>query len=121
YTRKVPFVAYEGVRERYGVHPCDKRRTVEVLQPEFPHVDFTHIDVGEDSLWTPTRETEENVKLRVLAFLKFLGTRAETSIAVVSHNDFLSTFFNVIEGPDSLRGRFYNCERRTVVLTTRWQ
>lgn len=36
-----PFVAWEGCREHYGVHYCDRRRSISELAPRFPAVDFS--------------------------------------------------------------------------------
>eukprot|EP01134_Creolimax_fragrantissima_P000659 CFRG0659T1 len=113
-----PFVAYEGIRERYGAYPCDKRKDVSLLESQYPNVDFGLMKSEKDELWTEIREPEDNIKSRVIEFLDFLVNRPEQRIAVVSHNDFLSTIFNIIRGPRDMRGRFFNCERRTVSLTS---
>eukprot|EP00123_Amoebidium_parasiticum_P001512 comp12624_c0_seq1/m.7664 comp12624_c0_seq1/g.7664 ORF comp12624_c0_seq1/g.7664 comp12624_c0_seq1/m.7664 type:complete len:252 (-) comp12624_c0_seq1:107-862(-) len=115
---KVPFVAVEDIRERYGVHPCDQRSSMAVHRPAFPHVDFSLITSDEDTLWLAgERESRENMRVRALRFLEWVQGRAESTIAVVSHQDFLQALIAAVPGPQALQGRFENCERRTVVLT----
>merc|ERR1712183_808628 len=47
---KPRFEVCEGVRERIGHHPCDKRRTVSELKPQFPQFSFDAILDEEDCL-----------------------------------------------------------------------
>ncbi|KAJ6335393.1 hypothetical protein OIU78_012093 [Salix suchowensis] len=62
-----PIVAAELCRERLGVHPCDKRRTISENRSRFPTIDFSLIESDEDILWkTDARETDEEIAARGL-------------------------------------------------------
>ena len=47
--RRPRFVAEELLREAFGLHPCDARRSVEELQLEHAHVDFSGIGSNMDT------------------------------------------------------------------------
>lgn len=117
----VPFVAVELCREAHGGHPCDQRRPVSAVGPEFPHVDFTGVGTDEDTWHNPDRrETVREVSIRCDKFLHYLRTRPERNIVVVSHGVFLETLLNrcgLLCTDDGLKGkRFENAEMRSVVL-----
>ncbi|KAF5455923.1 hypothetical protein F2P56_025453, partial [Juglans regia] len=85
-----PFVAVELCRERLGVHPCDKRQSIREYRPLFPAIDFSLVENDDDILWKPNiRETDEEVADRGQKFLKWLWTREEKEIAIVTHSGFL--------------------------------
>ncbi|CAH1417441.1 unnamed protein product [Lactuca virosa] len=85
-----PFIAVELCREHLGVHPCDRRRSISEYKPMFPAIDFSLIENEGDVLWTPdTREKNEDVAARGVKFMKWLLTREEKEIAVVTHSGFL--------------------------------
>ncbi|KAK9983126.1 hypothetical protein SO802_032651 [Lithocarpus litseifolius] len=121
-----PFVAVELCREHLGVHPCDKRRSITEYRPLFPAVDFSLIENDDDILWTPDiRERNEEVAARGLKFLKWLWTRKEKEIAIVSHSGFLfhtlSAFGNDCHPSvkSEICTHFANCELRSVVIIDR--
>ncbi|XP_022936704.1 phosphoglycerate mutase-like protein 1 isoform X3 [Cucurbita moschata] len=121
-----PFLAVELCREHLGVHPCDKRRSIKEYRSLFPAIDFSMIEHDEDKLWRPdTRETNDEVADRGLKFLKWLWTRKEKEIAVVSHSGFLfhslSAFGNDCRPlvKDEICKHFANCELRSFVLVDR--
>eukprot|EP00124_Ichthyophonus_hoferi_P001825 Ihof_evm6s107 gene=Ihof_evmTU6s107 len=115
---EVPFVALEAVRERYGVHPCDKRSPLTVLVTRFPKVDFSQITSEEDKLWKEaSRETRESIHARALQFLAWVAGRPESTIALVSHQDFLHALLTAVDAPMELQGRFENCEHRLAILS----
>ncbi|CAK9325534.1 unnamed protein product [Citrullus colocynthis] len=121
-----PFVAVELCREHLGVHPCDKRRSISEYRSLFPAIDFSMIEHDEDTLWKPDiRETNDEVAERGLKFLKWLWTRKEKEIAVVSHSGFLfhalSAFGNDCRPfiKDEICKHFANCELRSFVLVDR--
>uniref|UniRef100_A0A2P2KPW5 Phosphoglycerate mutase-like protein 1 n=2 Tax=Rhizophora mucronata TaxID=61149 RepID=A0A2P2KPW5_RHIMU len=121
-----PFVAVELCREHLGVHPCDRRRNISEYRSLFPAIDFSLIENDGDTLWMPdTREKDDEVAARGLKFLKWLWTREEKEIAVVSHSGFLyhalSHFGNNCH-PSVKREictHFANCELRSVILVDR--
>ncbi|KAA0152923.1 hypothetical protein FNF27_00100 [Cafeteria roenbergensis] len=117
----VPMVAVELVREAHGAHPCDKRSPVSEIRKDFPHVDFSFISTDEDT-WhnDDRRETIREVAERGHAFLRFIRSRPERNIAVVSHGVFLETLvgglvLGVVD-PRVSAERFRNCEMRAIVV-----
>ncbi|EOA31217.1 hypothetical protein CARUB_v10014383mg [Capsella rubella] len=108
-----PFLAVELCRETMGDHPCDRRRSVTEYKALFPAIDF--------SIPSP-RESLEEVAARGVEFIKWLWTRKEKEIAVVSHSGFLHGMLNSF-GKDcaddikkELSIHFKNCELRSVVI-----
>lgn len=98
---QVPVVAVEAIRERTGLHVCDKRSNKSKLESSFAPVDFSNIEPGEDSNFLPHRETVEQTAKRGKAFLLSLRSRPETSIALFSHSSFLfNTLSRSCEAPD---------------------
>lgn len=121
-----PIVAVELCRERLGVHPCDKRRSISEYQSLFPAIDFKLIESEDDELWkADTREPFEEVAARGMEFMKWLWTRQEKQIAVVSHGIFLQQTLNALLNDcqtslnQELCPRFTNCEIRSVVIVDR--
>ncbi|EFJ50919.1 hypothetical protein VOLCADRAFT_57872 [Volvox carteri f. nagariensis] len=119
-----PFIAHELCREHIGVHPCDRRSPVSEYKKRFPAVDFSLVDPDEDALWTPNhRETKDEIRRRGLAFLKWLATRPERNIAVVSHSSFLHFTLSCFGqgAAEAVQGEMHkwydNCEMRSLVLS----
>ena len=135
----LPFVAHELCREESGLHPCDGRISTSEKRAAFPAVDFSLIDSELDPLYDAAppgqREPKESVKARALEFARWLLTRPERHIAVVSHAGFLHFFAQAVGAPrfggGELRHRqqqhgealtapltkwFENAEARVVVL-----
>ncbi|WCJ19683.1 Phosphoglycerate mutase family protein [Euphorbia peplus] len=118
-----PFLAIELCRERFGQHPCDKRRSISETRPLFPQIDFSMIESDDDNLWKDdVRETNEEVAARGLQFMDWLDTRPEKEIAVVTHNRFLENTLNALTNDcdPSLKAQickqFGNCELRSMVM-----
>ncbi|KAJ9175777.1 hypothetical protein P3X46_014294 [Hevea brasiliensis] len=118
-----PIVAVELCRERTGVHPCDKRRTITEYSSLFPQIDFSLMESDDDNLWkADVRETDEEVAARGLKFMNWLKTRQETEIAVVTHHRFLQYTLNALANDfhPSVRSEmckeFVNCELRSMVM-----
>lgn len=86
---KVPVIAEEIIRERNGVHPCDKRSAREDVEDLFPTVDFGNIESGPDALFSEIRESEDDLAARGKKFFLSLRDRPETSFAVFTHSSFL--------------------------------
>ncbi|CAI0464114.1 unnamed protein product [Linum tenue] len=117
-----PILAYELCRERLGLHPCDKRRTVTEYRSLYPDVDFSLIESDVDVMWTPdVRETFEEVAARGLKFMSWLWTRPEKEIAIVCHDRFLQYTLEALTNDcqPSLRAevsaQFKNCELRSLI------
>jgi broad specificity phosphatase PhoE len=130
-----PFLVHDLCRERYGEFFCDKRlphsQTME--DPRYAHFDWdtqkeslnadaTLPWADEDEAWENEREPQEHTIRRAIKFLRWLSSRPEKEIAVVTHSSFLKCMFKVFGGEsckqdqDVLRAVPANCELRTVVL-----
>ncbi|KAG5251081.1 phosphoglycerate mutase protein [Salix suchowensis] len=118
-----PIVAAELCRERLGVHPCDKRRTISENRSRFPTIDFSLIESDEDILWkTDARETDEEIAARGLEFMSWLWTRPEKEIAIVTHHRFLQHTLNALSNDchpsvkNKMCKKFGNCELRSMII-----
>lgn len=97
----VPLVAEEALRERNGVHYCDKRSAKEDIINLYRSVDFSNIASGPDALFSMKRETEDELAYRGKQFFWSLKDRPEKSIAVFSHSSFLyNTISRSFQTPD---------------------
>lgn len=97
----IPIVAVEDLRERNGVHVCDKRSAKEEVAGLYPSVDFVEILPGPDKLFSEIRETEGELAARGRQFFLGLRERPETSFVVFTHSSFLyNTLSKGFEAPD---------------------
>ncbi|DBA66794.1 TPA: hypothetical protein ACH3X2_001936 [Trebouxia sp. C0005] len=145
----IPVISHEGCRERVSWSKCDARRSLQETKQQFPGVDFSLIQSEQDTMWPHFNsfdesgaritfgEPEEHVTDRGIQFLRWLMTRPESRIAVVSHCGWLFhtlSAFSHAEAPvrsppinaappgtharsSELDVDFQNCEMRTMVLT----
>jgi broad specificity phosphatase PhoE len=121
-----PFLAVELCRETMGDHPCDRRRSVTEYKALFPAIDFSIIETDNDVLWKPSpRESLEEVAARGVEFIKWIWTRKEKEIAIVSHSGFLHGLLSSF-GKDccddlkkELSIHLSNCELRSMVIVDR--
>ena len=102
--QKVPFIANENLREQIGSHCCDRRRSMNIIQREYPEIDFSQLTSNDDVLWSEERESKLGVALRAKAFFDMLHVVHHVSnnsenntgeIAVVGHSSHLLTMMNV--------------------------
>jgi broad specificity phosphatase PhoE len=119
-VRRPPFLAFELVREAFGLYTCDQRSTLTDLLADarWSHVDFSHIGTDADTWHNPAvRETVGSVRERAVHFAAWLAARAEARILVVSHGVFLESLSPVLSPYDTARhGQYANVERRTFHL-----
>ncbi|XP_076924696.1 phosphoglycerate mutase-like protein [Bidens hawaiensis] len=121
-----PFIANELIREHVGFLPCDRRRSITEYKPMFPAIDFSLVENDEDVWWKPNiRETDEEIAARGVKFMKWLLTRKEKEIAVVTHSGLLHTTLGKY-GDDchptikeEMSKQFSNCELRSMVNVDR--
>jgi broad specificity phosphatase PhoE len=88
-TKVVQFVAMEAIREKRTGFAADERSSVDDLEREFPHVDFSDLRMPERA---EIQKGEDNVAVRARArdFLDgHLSGIHEESIAVVTHKGWL--------------------------------
>ena len=119
-----PFVATSLARERIWSHQCDRRRSREELEAEFPHVDFAEVAPGADEMWDtkellPEPNNNTATSARAYRLLEWLWARPEEDIAVVSHWIFLKHLLGLSPEHPELLADFGNAEARPVVLATR--
>lgn len=119
-VRRPPFLAFELVREAFGLYTCDQRSTLTDLLADarWSHVDFSQIGSDADTWHNPAcRETVGSVRERAVQFAAWLSARAEARILVVSHGVFLESLSPVLSPYDTARhGQYANVERRTFHL-----
>lgn len=97
------FEVWESVRERIGQNPCDKRRKVSEIRPQFPLFSFDRVQDDDHHLWGDVRESTEALLQRARTFLHALRQRPETCIGVVSHSAFLTALFVVLTTEEGLK------------------
>ncbi|KAJ1401450.1 histidine phosphatase superfamily [Ochromonadaceae sp. CCMP2298] len=114
---KIPFIAYENLREQTGLHPCDRRKPLSVHRLNFQHVDFAHVADETDPLYYKytLREPKDHVAARARLFMQWLGERPEEEIIVVSHKGYLLHLFGIID-TGGKNDEFENCEMRSFVV-----
>ncbi|KAJ3189812.1 hypothetical protein HDU85_000096 [Gaertneriomyces sp. JEL0708] len=104
---QVPHV-WENLREEYGVHTCDERRSRTELQTLFPSYNFTDLKADEDPFWTPNeREPLSHVDERVrdalghMFSLKQVGeSNGRGFISVVCHGGIVESAIRITGHPD---------------------
>ncbi|KAI0042679.1 hypothetical protein FA95DRAFT_1499809, partial [Auriscalpium vulgare] len=101
--RPTPIIL-ENVREEYGEHTCDKRRTRTEIKADFPEAEFEEGFSEEDELWTWTRETKAHVIERAKIVLDRIWEKDadKTYISVTAHSGIINGFLGAIG-----RGSFY--------------
>mmetsp|Transcript_37775 Transcript_37775/g.55653 ORF Transcript_37775/g.55653 Transcript_37775/m.55653 type:complete len:295 (+) Transcript_37775:45-929(+) len=103
---------HDGLREAYGIHTADRRRTRSELKEKWPMVHFDQNMTEKDEAWrSDKRETVDDVSRRAVAFFQWLAHRPETNIAIVSHGIWIECCLRH-HCPSSLSGgrRVYNCD-----------
>uniref|UniRef100_A0A6S8ZUH4 Phosphoglycerate mutase-like protein n=2 Tax=Ditylum brightwellii TaxID=49249 RepID=A0A6S8ZUH4_9STRA len=127
-----PFIVHNLCRERSGKFTCDKMRSkteiVEDIKPIYDHsydrIDFDSFGflAEEDQFWTEGREPSDVVIGRGVDMMKWLATRPESEIAVVTHSSWLKHLFRsfgetiVSKDKDELHRLSGNAEVRSVCL-----
>ena len=92
--RNIPIIIYDGIKEYpQSGEWCNLRSSKSILMERFPSFDFSNLKTEHDTTWQRIRLTkgEELILLntRICQFLKWIETRDEEKIAVVSHSSFL--------------------------------
>lgn len=87
----------ENIRELFGVHTCDKRRTRTYITQTFPEYSIDDDLTEEDELWKPDiRETRADIDFRVRAALDMIfGNDKEQVISITTHGGFFGSFLRV--------------------------
>lgn len=119
-----PFIAHDLCRERSGLYTCDRRSRISQVRKRFAKcIDFdSFCPVDEDKLWTEERESDEDCTARAMEFVRWLSSRPEKEIAVVTHSSWLRHLFAqfghqvVKEDKAELQRLAGNAELRSIVL-----
>jgi len=109
----------ERIRERNGVHPCDRRLTVQALSRKFLDVDY-HGLADQDIEWhKDIRERRLDAAMRGYKFMVDVMKRPEKTVAVVTHSSFMGgLFMSVLDCEDeSLANWFKTGEMRAVTVS----
>ncbi|KAF7325076.1 Phosphoglycerate mutase-like protein [Mycena kentingensis (nom. inval.)] len=90
----------ENLREYYGEHTCDKRRTRSELVADFPEIDIESGFTEEDELWTEVRETEESRRARANDVLERVFRESESGdaqvIAITAHGGIIEEVVRIV-------------------------
>jgi broad specificity phosphatase PhoE len=109
-TQRPIFIAMEILREKRTGFAADERSSVDALEQEFPHVDFTDLKrlqkLDKGASTTPTKvvvvpigEDNAAVRNRARAFLQGpLASLEEDAIAIVTHKGWLREMRKTIKG-----------------------
>lgn len=90
----VDIIADENLHEQVGVHKCDIRRNKNILEKEYPDVDFTNI--GDKDPFNPyERESIASIQNRCLEIYNKVKNSPYEKIALVSHSLYLQTFLSL--------------------------
>eukprot|EP00037_Helgoeca_nana_P028546 m.336246 g.336246 ORF g.336246 m.336246 type:complete len:329 (-) comp27782_c0_seq1:121-1107(-) len=131
-AKGIPFIVNDSCRERWGKYTCDKRRTrTEILAEIAPlyrstgdSIDYDTFGFAEedDIHWTEEREPDQNCIDRGIDLLKWLASRPENNIAVVTHSSYLRHLFTTFGGNIHLKDKTAlhrstgNAELRSITL-----
>ncbi|KIJ69810.1 hypothetical protein HYDPIDRAFT_77920, partial [Hydnomerulius pinastri MD-312] len=87
----------ENIREEYGVHTCDQRRTRSQIHEDFPDYLFEEGFTEEDELWSPeSRETHADLDRRARKVLDMIFDKDEEQfISITSHGGFIGAFLRI--------------------------
>lgn len=88
----------EMIRERLGIHTCDRRSTRTEIERQHPIFSFEEGFSNDDMLWVPdVRETLEEHALRIEAFLEDLfSTDDEHIISITAHSGSILALYKAI-------------------------
>ncbi|OQO07305.1 hypothetical protein B0A48_07002 [Cryoendolithus antarcticus] len=97
-----PPVVHESLREIFGVHTCDKRRSTSQIQAEFPYFDLSLIQTADDTLWTTDRrETmQEHAELWQQYLQDLFDNDESTYVSITTHSGATRALYLAIGHPD---------------------
>ena len=98
-NKNIPMLALDCIMEYPQGYSdiCNHRKTIVELKPCYPNIDFSSINKEKD-IWRSDRdETISELNSRINELIKFIKSRKEKHIAIVSHSSYLGHFlFNKI-------------------------
>lgn len=132
HSKGLQFLVHDICRERWGRYTCDKRRNAKEIIGDMKkiydhtneNIDFTSFAFveEEDKEWTESRESDASCSRRGVQLLKWLATRPESEIAVVTHSSYLRHLFRAFgfsldtKDMKELHRKAGNAEIRSVTL-----
>tara|TARA_B100001093_G_scaffold399188_1_gene386619 strand:- start:1538 stop:2110 length:573 start_codon:yes stop_codon:yes gene_type:complete len=97
-NKNIPILALDCIMEYPQGYSdiCNHRKTIIELKPCYPNIDFSYIN--KKDIWRSDRdETISELNNRINELKKFIKSRKEKHIAIVSHSSYLGHFlFNKI-------------------------
>jgi broad specificity phosphatase PhoE len=110
---KTKFICLEEIREHID-KPCHKRKKKNILVNKYKQIDFSNLEYDDDFLYNKYNglETKTQVIDRCNKFIRWLKSRKEKNIAVITHGNFLYPMFNDVLKDISNKTFFSNCELR---------
>jgi broad specificity phosphatase PhoE len=112
-TREPEFFCTDLIREAFGKHYPDKRRSKSLLASQWPSLKFDSQMTEADELWHPRqRETMHHMANRITTFMNTLVQQSASNIVVVSHGVWIETLFAMLapEVLDHGKKRVHNCD-----------
>lgn len=109
----------ERIRELNGMHPCDRRLTVQALSRRFLGVNYSSLDDQDIDWHKNKRERRLDAAKRGYAFMLDVMKRPEKTIAVVTHSSFMAgLFLSVLDcQEESLASWFKTGEMRALMVS----
>ena len=117
-NKDVPIISLEELREYpIGEHTCNKRTSKDILKNDFSHINFDNIK-GKDYLWTPDKGEEiSSLEKRIDNIKKYIKSRKEKTICIVSHTKFLEKMkYNKISLMEKEESKIDHCLPYTIEL-----
>ncbi|KAI1204657.1 phosphoglycerate mutase-like protein [Annulohypoxylon truncatum] len=92
----------ENIRERFGVHVCDRRSTKSWIQSNYPWMRTEHGFSERDELWKPDRrETVEEAAERARSALHDIWEHdSNMFIAITAHSGFVRALYSAVGHAD---------------------
>ena len=91
---KKPIIALDILKEYpQGLQTCNKRDFRDNLIEKYPLIDFSFVETNPDLMWNKKREESlEELVERIRYLNKFIYSRPEKNIVIVSHSSFLGQY-----------------------------
>ncbi|KAI1081436.1 phosphoglycerate mutase-like protein [Whalleya microplaca] len=95
-------IVKEGLRERFGVHTCDRRSTRSWISTNYPEYDIEPSLTENDDLWKPdVRESESEVSTRVKTLLDDVFSESDkTIVSFTAHSGLVRALYDVTKHRD---------------------
>ena len=98
-SNKPKFVALEALREKRTGYVADERRSVAVLQQEFPHVNFDDLLHKHENPTPDKGEDNAKLQIRTHTFLSsaYMANLKQDCIAIVTHKAWLRELHHAVD------------------------